>query len=58
VPELHKKWEHAALAGAVTEAPAAVEAPGRAGRGSAITALLEPPSLSEFEADHLVAAPE
>ncbi len=58
VPELHKKWEHAPLAGAVTQSPAAVAAAGRPGRESAVTALLEPPSLAEFEADHLVAAPE
>jgi peptide/nickel transport system ATP-binding protein len=58
VPELHKKWEHATLAGAVSEAPAAVEAVVRPGRGSAGTALLEPPALAEFEADHLVAAAE
>jgi ABC-type oligopeptide transport system ATPase subunit len=56
VPELHKKWEHGTLAGAVTQAPPAVEATGRPGRGSAVAALLEPPSLAEFEADHLVAA--
>jgi hypothetical protein len=56
VPELHKKWEHGTLAGPVTEAPAAVEAAGRPGRGSVVTALLEPPSLAEFEPDHLVAA--
>jgi ABC-type oligopeptide transport system ATPase subunit len=58
VPELHKKWEHGALAETVAQAPAAVEAAGRPARGSAVTALLEPPSLTEFEADHLVAGPE
>jgi ABC-type oligopeptide transport system ATPase subunit len=54
VPELHRKWERAGLAGAVAEAPAANEA---AARGSAIATLLEPPSLAEVEADHLVAVP-
>jgi len=59
VPELHRKWEHAGLASAAAAAPAAeaLAAKKAAARGSASTALLEPPSLKEVEADHLVAVP-
>jgi peptide/nickel transport system ATP-binding protein len=61
VPELHRKWESAPATLAATaalEAPGVIKAAARHGRRPASTALLEPPSLTECEAGHLVAASE
>jgi ABC-type oligopeptide transport system ATPase subunit len=51
VPELRKKWEHAALG------PVAV-GNGTSAAASGVALSMEPPALHEFEPGHLVAEPE
>jgi ABC-type microcin C transport system duplicated ATPase subunit YejF len=71
VPELHKKWQHSPL-GAVTVSANGAAVAEASPNGKIATALthaslldevthavaLEPPTLHEFEPDHLVADPE
>jgi peptide/nickel transport system ATP-binding protein len=53
VPELHRKWEQAPPPAGGANGTAEVRA-----RMAHAAALLAPPPLTEFEPDHLVAAPE